>query len=149
MRTETIKLAGVEHVIRELPLRKNAEWRSQAAAAFAEVTALLDETQQLELSAADAGNVFALLRRAGDVVFRSPDTVVNLVYAYAPELAGASDDIYESELMEAFAACLRLAFPFGKVTRLLGTLMATGSVPTPTLTTSVNSSHPATATPNG
>ena len=128
MRTETVTLAGTEYTIAELPLRRNAEWRQQVNEAFQGMVGLLGETQKVDLS--DTANVFGLLQRAGDMVIHAPDTIVDLTLAYAPDLRQALDgDVYESELMEAFAACLRLAFPFGRVTRLLGSLAMNGSVP--------------------
>lgn len=147
MRTETVTLAGTEYEIRELPLQRNAEWRQLVAEKYQELAELLGETQREDLAL--SGNVIALLRRGGDLVFQSPETLVELVYAYAPELKTADDDVYESELMEAFAACLRLAFPFGRVTRLIGSLVMTGSVPATTMPISQNSDSPAMAGPNG
>lgn len=128
MRTETVKLAGKEYEIRELPLRRNAEWRQRVGETFQAFAGLVGETQQMEL--ADTANVLELVRRGGEMVFHAPDTIVELTLAYSPDLQKAlAGDVYESELMEAFAACLRLAFPFGRVTRLLGSLMINGSVP--------------------
>ena len=128
MRTETVTLAGTEYVIRELPMKRNAEWRQRASDEFASYADLLGAAQDVDL--ADAGSVGEILRKAGEMVFHAPETIIELVFDYAPELRDAGmGDVYESELMEAFAACLRLAFPFGRLTKLLTSLAQDGSVP--------------------
>lgn len=147
MRTETVTLAGSEYEIMELPLKRNAEWRQLVAQKYQEFADLLGETQQVEIT--ETGNVINLLRRGGEIVFRSPETIVELVYAYAPDLQKAKGDVYESELMEAFAACLRLAFPFGRLTRLLSSLAESGSGPTVGKPTSQNSQQPTAETAAG
>ena len=134
MRTEIISLAGEEYTLTELPLKRNAAWRSQASEEFSAYADLLGEAQGIDL--ADTGSVGAILRKTSSMVFNAPEKIIALVFAYAPELSEVDQDaVYESELMEAFAACLRLAFPFGRLTTLLASLAQDGSVPKPMIST--------------
>lgn len=131
MRTETVTLAGREYVMAELPLRKNAAWRQLLGAELEQWGELLGQTNEVDLS--NMGGVLPILRRAGDMVLQSPERIADLVFAYCAEMAADRetilDNAYESELVEAFSACVKLAFPFGKLTTLVTQFAATGSVP--------------------
>jgi hypothetical protein len=149
VRTQTVILSGREFVIRELPLKKNAEWRMSLSREFMAVAGVLSEAEQLEVKREDAAAVFGLLRRAGEMAVESPGVIIDLVFAYAPELRSVDrDEVYESELMDAFGACLRLAFPFGRALDLLRQLAIDGSETAGTAT-SQNSGQPAMATSSG
>jgi hypothetical protein len=127
MRTEQITLAGKEYEIAELPIRKNAAWRQQLEETLAPMAELMQESQTINFEANNAGSIFGIVRQAGEMLVKSPDTITDLVFAYAPDVEADADTIrdeaYDSEVMDAFTAILRLAFPFG---RLLGTVRALG-----------------------
>jgi len=134
MRTEEVELAGKTYAIHELPLRKNAEWRRRLQGKWQSIADILDKSQRLELSGKDAGDVFMLIRQAGDIVLSAPELVSELVFAYSPELEAdrnrIEEQVYESELSGALVACLRLAFPFGSALKRLGSLAEIGSAQT-------------------
>lgn len=151
MRTETITLGGQEYELQELPLRKNAEWRAQLEARLQEFTELMGRATTTELT--DTGSVLPILREASQMVLHSPDTLAELLFAYAPELAQQREQIldsaYESELMEAFGSVLKLAFPFGRLARQMLALVESGSDAIPSAPTSTNGSRQPTPTPAG
>lgn len=141
MRTEAVTLAGREYKMAELPLRKNAAWRQLLGAELEQWGQLLGQTNEVDLN--NLSGVLPVLRRAGDMVLQSPERIADLVFAYCPDIAAERetilDNAYESELVEAFSACVKLAFPFGKLTSLVTQFAATGSAPragAPTLTSS-------------
>ncbi len=142
MRSETVTLAGQEYTVAELPMRKNAEWRKRLEETLAQAEGLLTESMAIELTRDQYRDAVNLVRRAGELLLRTPDLMAELVFSYAPALAADRERIlnegYESELWDAFLACLRLAYPFGKALRLIGQLSAIGSAPTPAPTTSTN-----------
>jgi hypothetical protein len=140
MRTERITLAGQEHVIEELPLRKNAAWRQLLNAELHDWAELMGNAQQVD--ATNLTGVLPILRHASDMVLQSPERIAELVFAYSAEMAAQRehiiDNAYESELVDAFMACVRLAFPFGRLTRLVTQLAANGSEQTPGAPTSTS-----------
>ena len=133
MRTESVTIAGREYAIEELPLRRNAEWRRRLEETIDEFADVLDADLAASVS---AGDVIGVIRNAGRIILRSPDTIADLVFAYSPALAADRDKLleaaYESEIIDAFAACLRLAFPFG---RALALASAIGARATPSTAT--------------
>lgn len=143
MRSESITLAGQEYSVAELPMRANAAWRKQLEATLDEGLALLDASRALELKKENWGDAVTIMRSAGLLLLRAPDSIADLVFAYAPTVAADRERVlnegYESELMDALLACLRLAYPFGKALRLVGQLATmSGSAPTPAQTTSTS-----------
>jgi len=129
MRTERVELAGQEYVIEELPLRKNAEWRQLLNAELQEWADLMGNAQ--EVDATNLTGVLPILRHASDMVMQSPERIAEMVFAYSDAIGTQREHVldhaYESELVDAFMACVRLAFPFGRLTRLVTQLAATGS----------------------
>lgn len=141
MRSETITLAGQQYAVAELPMRQNAAWRKRVEGALTSAQEMIAQSAALELSREQARDVIGLIGRAGQLLLGAPDLVAELVFAYAPQVAAdrarVLDEGYESELWEAFLACLRLAYPFGRALRLVAQmqLSTTGSAPTPAPTT--------------
>lgn len=135
MRSETITLAGQDYTVAELPMRANAAWRGQVEQALNQAQGLLAEGMRLDLKPEQTRDILSLVRRAGDLLLKAPDLVTDLVFAYAPALAADKtrilDEGYESELWEAFMACLRLAYPFGRALKLAELISANGSAPKP------------------
>lgn len=143
MRSESITLAGQEYNVAELPMRANAAWRKQLERTLDEGLALVNESQAIDMTRETWKDAVSIVRRAGLLLLRAPDTIAELVFAYAPTVAAdrerVLDEGYESELMDALLACLRLAYPFGKALRLVGQLATmSGSAPTPAQTTSTS-----------
>lgn len=151
MRTEHVTLAGREYEMEELPLRKNAAWRQMLNAELQQWAELMGQTQTIELT--NLADVLPVLRRGSDMVLQSPERIADLVFAYSAEIAQDRERIlenaFESELVDAFSACVRLAFPFGRLTRLVTQLAANGSAEILGAPTSTNSAQPSTAMQSG
>lgn len=142
MNERIVKLGGQDYTIRELPARKNAEWRRRFEVEAQPILGLIRTAAEGQ----ELGGAEDLMRIAGEVskmLFEAPDKLYNLLFAYVPELDSETilDSAYDSELTEAFMGVLRLAFPFGALAGLLPRLTssANGSSPTTTPTTSTNS----------
>lgn len=114
MRSVTVTLGGIEHTINELPVRPNAEWRKKLQAPFAQLIGLIQQAPGLELS--NPAHVSELLRSISTLFLDSLDTATDLLIAYSPALMAKSEwvreNAFESEIMDAFASVLTLAFPF-------------------------------------
>ena len=75
----------------------------------------------------------------------APDLLIELFFAYAPDLAANQEAIldtaYDSELIAAFTAVLGMAYPFGSLAKL-ATSLASGSTPKLSMPTSTNLPSP-------
>lgn len=115
MRTVEVVLGGETYTVTELPVRQNAAWRKQLGEPFGELLNVLQHTPQTELS--KPSDVAELVRSLSGLLLGSLDLVADLLFAYAPALAAQraviEEHAYESEILEAFASVLTLAFPFG------------------------------------
>ena len=115
MREVTLTLGGREYHVTELPTKRNEAWRKQVMAQLTDVADLIQTAPQTEMTAAGIGQI---LRAVSGKVVGSVDIIVGLLFAYAPVLDADRERIeaecYDSELMDAFVAVLKLAFPFGQ-----------------------------------
>ena len=126
----TVTLAGREYVVAELPFRANVEWRKRLTGMAEDLTTLL-EAPGLEFTPATIG---AILRQVADLLLRAPDMLVEMLYAYSPEIAADAERIgseaYESELLGAFIEVLKLGYPFGsQLQSLAGLLIGSAGAP--------------------
>lgn len=114
MKTVNVEIAGREYTIKELPSRKNADWRKLLEAETTKLTSLVADAPSVQLNAAGVGE---LLRRGSDLLLGSVDNLTDLLFAYSPELEKDQDYIsenaYDSELIGAFKEVVGLAYPFG------------------------------------
>ena len=133
MRTITVVLGEKEYVLRELPVRKNREWRERLQKPFGELVEALQGARDTEIDNLRA--VGGLVQQLSALLLGSVDIVIDLIFAYAPELAEDGKYIeengYDSQFLEAFASVLGLAYPFsmwmGPVRRAARELNAIGS----------------------
>ena len=133
MKTETVVIGDKSYIIREAKRQANARWRLHFQAEFTDVAAIIEGLPKTDLTAeALAG----LLRQIVAKVGGSVDMLAELVFAYSAELAADRETIeeeaYDSEIMAAFTAVLRLAYPFGSVVETLSGLAALGRPARPT-----------------
>jgi hypothetical protein len=133
MKTETIIIGEKTYVVREAKRKANARWRQRFQAEFTDVAALIEGLPKTDLTAQALGG---LLHQIVAKVGGSVDMLAELVFAYSPELAADRETIeeeaYDSEIMAAFTAVLRLAYPFGSVVETLSGLAALGRPARPT-----------------
>ena len=126
MRTVDITLGGQAFTVRELPVRKNAGWRKALAKPFAELVQTLQTAPDSQID--NAQSLADLVKSLSGALIDSVDTIVELLISYSPELEQAreylEENAYDSEILEAFAGVLGLAFPFGTWKGQLGQLLA-------------------------
>lgn len=136
MRSVTITLAGREYVIRQLPMRANAQWRRKVTTAARAVLRALPELMQTlaPMLKASSGNLSVgallsdeLLTQVGTVaalgdtaigsVEDALEATLGLLIEYSPELqadrARIEAEVTEDEVIAAFLAVVKLCLPFG------------------------------------
>lgn len=128
MKSIKIALAGKTYTVNELPRKKNAAWREQFQAEFAEVADALVAMADSDIANADS--VAALLRSVMGQVNGAVEKIVALLLAYSSSIAADGERIeeeaYESELLDAFLEVLKLAYPFGSLVGALAPLANLG-----------------------
>lgn len=141
MNSTTVTLGGVAYTVDELPARKNSQWRAGFEEQLGPILNLVAEAGA-GAAIASSDDLMRIAHSVGRVLVKSPDTVTELLFCYAPTLEAARDLIldtaYDSELIGAFQAILGLAYPFGGLARQMASL-ASGSPKTGLATTSKNS----------
>ena len=127
MRTEIITIGDKAYTISEKKRKANAIWRLAFQAMFTEVAALIEALPATELTPEAIGS---LVRQITTKVGGSVDEMAELVFAYSPELNAARETIeeeaYDSEIMAAFTAVLKLAYPFGSLVQMVSGLSSLG-----------------------
>lgn len=112
MRDIIITLGGHEFTIYELTLRKSQNWRIQANELLTQFTGINEFTTDTEY-------MQNLQRFLGS----SLDTVLELVFAYSPQLEAERewilDNAYEHEIISAFRAIFQFAYPVDFLARSL------------------------------
>ena len=140
MKTETVELGGKTYQIREAKRKANAKWRQRFQAQFEEIAALIEGLPGAEMT---PETISAIIRQIVDKVGGSVDILAELVFSYSPELEQNQETIeeeaYDSEIMAAFTAVLKLAYPFGSALEALSGLAALGRTDRPTLPNSSSS----------
>ncbi len=118
MQTISIILGGTTYAVPPAPIKRAREWRAKLRAPIDDITALLSTDM------AAINDWKALAEKALPVLLGITDTLLDLVYAYAPALKTQQDQIeadgYDEEVVDAFLAILKVAFPLGRLTSLLG-----------------------------
>ncbi len=117
MRTVKVELGGQEFVVEELRSRANREWRGKLEGHFGD----LAEVVEGEIASGEA--LAQVIRTVSGKVVGSVELITELLVEYAPQLEGAMDEAYDSEIVGVFGAVLGLAFPFGS---LIGRLRGLG-----------------------
>lgn len=142
MRTEIVEIGGKSYTINEAKRKANAKWRQSFQVQFTEVADLIEGLPGTEMTSQAIGQ---LIRQITSKIGGSVDEMAALVFAYSPELAADKETIeeeaYDSEIMAAFTAVLKLAYPFGSLIEMVSGLSSLGQG---TKETSLNSSSAST-----
>lgn len=123
---ETIKLAGKEIEVLELPIRKNRAWRERARIP-------LSAQQELGVDAEKADNPAAvadLYQRYVAMVTEHSELILELVLDYLPDQSEReyyAENATEPEVLHAFIALVRLSFSTGFFIALTGAALLSGS----------------------
>lgn len=135
MRSAIVTLGGVQYTINELPSRRAAQWRQSMQIKLGDVSALIESAPETDISSGVA--LANLVRDVGSTLIGSTDTLVELLFAYAPAMAADRERIenecYDSELIAAFVEVVKLAYPFGQLANLVARFDR-GAVSRPTST---------------
>jgi hypothetical protein len=145
-RVITVKLGDEEVQIEQLRTRATSEWRKQVAEPAEAV--VLQVAKVIDWRSVDTDDLAALRDLIGAVrplLFDFIDTVRGLVVAYAPSLRERIEDAYDDEVIAAFLAIVRVAFPLGEIQRAVSLITNLGS-PTPPTTPSSPSANGAAET---
>lgn len=126
MNKVTVTLGGTEYQINELSLRHARMWREKFSEPIQAILGLLRHAQtevvddNLRLNMGAVG----VLLSGTELVLKSPDTLADALFAYAPNLEAERDTIEETATTNEILAALwevvtKLAYPFGSIlTRL-------------------------------
>jgi hypothetical protein len=134
MNTITIKLGGQGYEIRQLPLGASRKWREKFAEPLEKLLNAVQASAVILRQAlsrdeqVNAGELVGVLGQTllggiGQVLLGSMDTILEMVFAYAPYLqaqrAEIEENAYDDEVMAAFVEVLKLAYPFGQIVNLV------------------------------
>jgi len=123
-RNITVTLGGQSYQVNQLPIKAAREWRTEFQKPFEEIALALSGAGSIELT--DGKNLGGLLDTLRGVLLRSPDTLLEMLYAYSPLLKADSARIeaeaFDDEVMLAFVEVLRLAYPFESLMSFLSGL---------------------------
>ena len=115
--TATLILGGKNYEVRELPSRKNANWRKLVTEQMSMITDIIEATLGTDIQSPEG--LGKVIESMGEQVVGSFDTMRLLIYAYSPAILADQERIldegYDSEVIPAFMGVLKLAFPFGSV----------------------------------
>lgn len=121
-RTITLTLAERTYDIPMAPIMHAKAWRAQLRGPLNELMALFSTNVSLELN--NVADLLALADKFIPLLMDTPETLFTLLLAYAPALETEreflEENAYDDELVTAFLAVLRAAFPLDRLTSLLG-----------------------------
>ena len=110
-----------EYTVKELRHRENAAWREGIKGP---INDLFSTLEGMEADLDNVGDLVQVVTNISGSVIGSVDVLGRLLISYAPELAEAVDEGYDSEIVDAFVEVLKLAFPFGSVVKMFRSLGA-------------------------
>jgi hypothetical protein len=118
-----VTLGDTQYTIEPLPFRAAGEVRRQFEAIINPVVEQLKSTPETDLS--DLNALATIIETVKGTLFGSMDILLDLVMAYAPNLAAEREKIetsaYDTQVLAAFVEVCKQLFPFGQVmTRLSG-----------------------------
>lgn len=116
-----VALGGQTYTIKALPIRQSKAWRAQLEGPFGELSTALEGAGAVDITS--GGDIARLVRTFSGTLIGSIDILLDLLFAYSPELAADRERIeaeaYDEEALAAFAEVLKLAYPFGELLALV------------------------------
>lgn len=117
----TVRFAEREFTIKPLTLRHSRAWRQAFKAQADPLLGIVAQAGEIELS--QSAEMVPLLGQFGPLLIESVDILADLFFQYARlgevDRDWIEDNGTDDELVAAFMEVLKLAYPFGQVTRLL------------------------------
>lgn len=121
MRTTTVTLGGKPYEIQTLSIRAAREWRDKFQKPFQTIADALSGMDNIELTSGKS--VSALLNVLQETLLRSPDMILDMLYAYSPAIASdkarIESEAFDDEVIAALIGVLKLAYPFGSLLSLI------------------------------
>jgi hypothetical protein len=118
----SLTLAERTYEVPMAPIKRSKEWRKQLRKPLGDLLTLISTDLNTELNSVK--DLVALADKLIPVLMDAPDTIFQLLMAYAPALkaeqAFLEANAYDDELVTAFLAVLKAAFPLDRLTSLLG-----------------------------
>ena len=132
-RTTTIKLGAKSYRITELPRNKNKAWLKSLKGLADNLMGQVQGISGEEITDWDSlkGKASGIIGSVVELV--STDTMLERMYDYSPELRAEaqeieeSDELYDSEIVDAFVGVLALATPFGGLWKQATSLLSRGA----------------------
>lgn len=104
------------------PIKRAKAWRAQLRAPIDSLMGVLSTDLTVELSAIT--DVVTLVNKVLPALLDAPETLLTLLYAYAPLLEDDKEFIesegYDDQIVAGFLAVIKAAFPLDRLTGLLG-----------------------------
>ncbi|MEI7769562.1 MAG: hypothetical protein WCI67_06220 [Chloroflexales bacterium] len=118
----TLTLAERTYEVPMAPIQRAKAWRTQLRKPLGDLLTLISTDLNTELNSVK--DLVALADKLIPVLMDAPETIFQLLMAYAPALkaeqAFFEANAYDDELVTAFLAVLKAAFPLDRLTSLLG-----------------------------
>jgi hypothetical protein len=134
-RTVTVTIAGRDYEVQELRSRANEAWRKRLQEPFGALVRRLEGAGETDITS--PRELVGLVQDTAGVLLQSPETLRELLFAYAPALEQDRERIleeaYDSELLDALVQVLKLAFPFGGIVDKVSGLARLGQTPARTM----------------
>jgi hypothetical protein len=131
----SLTLAERTYEVPMAPIKRSREWRKQLRQPLSELLAMVSTNISVELNS--VADLVGMAEKLIPVLMDAPDTILALLLGYAPALKAEADfleaNAYDDELVAAFLAVLKAAFPLDRLTSLLGpaSLATSTSSPAP------------------
>lgn len=107
-----IQMGDQQIHLSQLPIRKNEAWRRRVFES--EFKSLFLQFQKLQdIGDKEGAAIEVIIDLATKIFQNGPDVLIDLLTGYCPELSREylENECYDQELIDAFVAVLRLAFP--------------------------------------
>lgn len=106
----------------QAPIKLMKAWRLQLKAPLEQVLAAISSATTVQLTT--TSDITALVTQVLPILLEAVDTLLDLTYAYAPILAANAayieEEGYDDQVVAAFLAILKVAFPLEQLMALLG-----------------------------
>jgi len=134
-RTVTITLGATAYTIHELPRKRNRRWLQALVEPLDGMRDVIADIWQRDTDEVDGREAWDQIAGAGKRLLGliSTDRMLALMCEYSPELAENreaiedDDELYDSEIVDAFVQVVTLATPFGNVVTQMRSLIASGA----------------------
>jgi len=117
MKSAMVVLGGQGYEVKALPMKQSRDWRKRLEVPFGTLAGALEGAGSIELT--NGLDIGRLVRTLSGTLIGSIDLLMELLFAYSPELAAdrerIEEEAYDEEALIALTEVLKLAYPFGVV----------------------------------